>query len=165
MEKIINNLVSELGPKVSEEVSSKFDLSPHSAENVLPAIAPAVASSLQEKLTSGGENDFSSLMSGAADGSHGDSMLSNLFGSNLDSIVGNFAGQIGVDKTKANGILGSVVPMIMSFISDKTGGQVGNLAAMAASLGGLTDVSDSFEEITAKSGLKDKLAGFFGKRL
>ncbi len=160
---LLNDLLSKLGPKVTEQVSSQFGLSQESADKVLPSIAPAIASSLQDKLASGGQSAISELMSGAAGGDGNGSLVSNLFGSQLDSITKNFAGQVGVDSGKAQGILGAVVPLVMSFITNKAGGGAGNLASVLSSLGGLKEMAGPVAGLAAKSGLLGKLSGMFGK--
>ncbi len=159
----VNDLISNLGPKVTEQVTSKFGLPQETAEKVLPSIVPTVASSLQEKLSGGDENALTGLLSSVTGGQDGGSALSNLFGSKLDSVVSSFAGQVGVDSGKAQGILGSVVPMIMSFISNKSGGSLGSVSSMIGNLGGVSSIADSVGGAAGKSGVLGKLSGMFGK--
>lgn len=119
MATILSSLLGELGPKVTKQVTSKFGLPPELAKIVLPSIAPTVAYSFQEKFFGWRENVLDGLMSNAARVQEDGSMLSNLFGSKSDSVGSNFAKQVNIDTEKANEILDSIVPMIVSFIYNK----------------------------------------------
>lgn len=178
MENILSGLMKEFGPEVTKQVSSQFGLSQKSAEKVLPTVAPLVASGLKEKMSSpdaggmlsnllssagSGNLNVASLFSGGG-GSQG-SMVSQLFGSNLNSIVSGFASKLGTSNSKAQGILVAVVPLVVSYFSKKAGGgkNMGNLASMLGAFGGSGKMDDLIGTAT-KSGLMGKLSGLLGKK-
>lgn len=169
--------MSALGPQVTNMVSQRFQLPKDKAERVLPEVAPSVLSSLQDVLQNPQQNI--GLLTKLSDRFLNDREPSNLeegdgavtqelLGGKLGTIASMLSNTLGIDASKSQSILSTVVPMVLNFIGKRAHSAEGNdlesLAKMFGVQGGLVDILGSFAGKSTEGSILGKITGMFGKK-
>lgn len=133
---LIDVLKNAFTDNVYESIARKVGLDASTAKSGVGAIIPTVLGSILGKNTVGAYNQPSwwdsivDFFDGDDEDLHiskvddpsflktGSGMVSGLFGTNHDSIVGAIGQSIGAGKEKASGLMGMVVPMITGYLGN-----------------------------------------------
>ncbi|QXD17046.1 DUF937 domain-containing protein [Rhodocaloribacter litoris] len=178
MEALKNQILSALGGQVTEILGRQFGLPQEKAAQVLPAVTPPVLTSLQEALQNPQEhlgllqalasqflNDREDVPSQGLAG-----LAGQVLGDRFGGVASALSRHLGLDASKAQGILETVVPMVLNFIGTRAHQAEGNdLEALARMLGvsgggllgSLTKGSDAGSLLGGAGSL---LGGLFGKK-
>ncbi len=130
MQNLLRQIIRNLGPVITDHVSSQFGISEDAAKKILPTIAPLVTFSLQEKTAQQSENsdilgDFlerfrsnkPEVESFFNNGGVNETVLTDLFGSSLIRIIDNLANNLQVGYIQAQSILASVTAIVLTYIA------------------------------------------------
>ncbi len=166
MNDLIENMLSAVGPEISEKVRSQFGLSADVSEKVLPGVAELVTDTLAGRGEEADAGDLISTLTNLVeqDGAEqSDSLLEQFFGTGLSSAISGFAEKLGVDGDTSRGILQAVVPQVLSYFTESAGkeGLSGLLSLMGGRGGDIAE--DLLKSAGGAQGLLGKLGGFFRK--
>ncbi len=145
MEALKNQIMSALGGQVTEMLGRQFGLPQEKAAEVLPEVAPPVLSSLQAALQNPQEHlgvlqtlatQFLNDREDVPATPDASGLVSQLLGDRFGGVVSTLSQRLGLDTGKAQGILATVVPMVLNFIGTRAHQAEGNdLEALARMLG------------------------------
>lgn len=139
-DQILDQLKSQVGPQLMQ----KAGLNQQQTDGSINAAADSV----KEVLGGGdgfGLDDVLNLFSNAKNNANADNLLSNI-GSTFQ---GKLANNVGLNASQASGVGAIVMPLLTQLLSDKIGGNAGNLQSLLGNLGG--------------GGIGDMAKGFLGK--
>lgn len=140
LDQILDQLKNQVGPQLMQKAGLN--------EQQTSGSINAAADSVKEVIGGGdgfGLDDVLNLFSSAKNTSNADGILNNI-GSVFQ---GKLTNNVGLDAGKASGVVALVMPMLTKLLSDKIGGNAGNLQGLLGDLGG--------------GGIADMAKGFLGK--
>lgn len=139
-DQILDQLKSQVGPQLMQ----KAGLNQQQTDGSINAAADSV----KEVLGGGdgfGLDDVLNLFSSAKNNANADNLLSNI----SNTFQGKLTGNVGLNASQASGVGAIVMPLLTQLLSDKIGGNAGNLQSLLGNLGG--------------GGIADMAKGFLGK--
>lgn len=139
-DQILNQLKNQVGPQLMQKAGLNEEQT-HGSIN-------AAADSVKEVIGGGdgfGLDDVLNLFSSAKNNTNADGIMNNI----SSVFQGKLTSNVGLDAGKASGVVGMVMPLLTQLLSDKIGGNAGNLQSLLGNLGG--------------GGIADMAKGFLGK--
>ena len=126
---MIEGIIDAVKGEVVDALTSKLNLEGTQIDSVLNSSQEAVEKTVSEEASSNGIDTLLNLFSEKDNNDSANSLLSSLGGNLLSSLGNN-----GFDSGTSSQIKDIVLPLVMSFISKKVGGDSSNLTGL---LGGL----------------------------
>lgn len=126
-DQFLDQLRSQVGPQLMQ----KAGLDQQQTDGSINAAADSV----KEVLGGGdgfGLDDVLNLFSNAKNTSNADNLLSNIG----NVFQGKLTGDVGLNASQASGVGAIVMPLLTKLLSDKIGGNAGNLQSLLGNLGG-----------------------------
>ncbi|MBK6777641.1 MAG: hypothetical protein IPG74_17985 [Flavobacteriales bacterium] len=136
-DKILDQLKSQVGPQLMQ----KAGLNEHQTNGSINAAAASV-----REVVGGGDgfgmDDVLNLFSADKNNINADNLLSNIG----NVFQGKLTSEVGLDAGKASSVSALVMPMLTKLLSDKIGGNAGNLQSLLGNLGGggIADMAKGF---------------------
>lgn len=131
MPTMIEQLFSMVKQSSQEVVEQNPDIPNEQNETVSNIASESIIGSIQNMISNGGASDLMSMFSGGGAG-EGHPVMQTV---NSD-LTGNLANKLGISGAQASGIAGSILPMIISKLFNKSGG--GGGFDLSSLLGNLT---------------------------
>ncbi len=126
-DQILDQLKNQVGPQLMQQAGLN--------EQQTNGSINAAAASVKEVVGGGdgfGVDDVLNLFSADKNTSRADGLLSNIG----NVFQGKLTSDVGLDAGKASGVVALVMPMLTKLLSDKIGGNAGNLQSLLGNLGG-----------------------------
>ncbi len=137
---MLDQLLETLKGQVGPELISKIGLNQDQANGSINA----AASSVKEVIGGGdgfGMDDVLNLFSSATNSAGANGILSNIG----NVLKGKLTGEVGLNASQAGSASDMILPAITSLLSDKVGGNAGNLQSLIGSFtgngGGMADMA------------------------
>jgi hypothetical protein len=146
---LLDTMLSAGGSGLINQMAGQFGITGDQATSALKTMVPAVASGIQEKVSTGGS---SSLMNMLTNGSlskfaenpstaltpagmeQGKSLLSSIFGGDMTSLVSHMAEKTGLGGSVITSMLPVVATLFGGFLSKESGGSADKLTGILSAL-------------------------------
>ena len=148
LEEILKSVKGDLG----NQLTDRLGMSSVETDKSFNVLGGSLQNVLGDESKGGGVNTLLNLFSDDDNSGDSDSLVEKLGG----SLIGDLVGKAGLTQTKASGFKDMVLPLVISFISKKIGGNsdlLGSLLGGGKSGGALGNVASSL--------LKGKMGGLF----
>ena len=138
---MLDQILSSLKNQAAPELMNKLGLNEQQTNNSITAAADSV-----KQVVGGGDgfglDDVLNLFSEAKNTNAADGILSNIG----NVLQGKLTGEVGLNASQAGSASDMILPAITSLLSDKVGGNAGNLQSLIGSFtggdkGGLADMA------------------------
>lgn len=136
LDELLETLKGQVGPELINKIGLNQDQA-HGSIN-------AAAASVKEVIGGGdgfGLDDVLNLFSSATNGAGANGILSNIG----NVLQGKLTGEVGLNASQAGSTSDMILPAITSLLSDKVGGNAGNLQSLIGSFtgngGGMADMA------------------------
>ena len=150
LEEILKSVKGDLGGQLMD----KLGMTDSETDKSFDVLGGSLQNIIGQETKGGGLSTLTNLFSDEDNSKDSDSLLDKLGG----SLMGDLVGKAGLSQTKASGFKDLVLPLVISLISKKVGGNsdlLGSLLGGGQSSGGLGKI--------AGSALKSGLGGLFKK--
>lgn len=129
---MIEQLISMVKQSSQEVIEQNPDIPNDQNEKVSNIASESIMGTIQNLMSNGGAGDLMSMFSGGGNADEGHPVMQSA----VSDLSGNFQSKLGISGDKAAGLAGSIIPMIISKLFNKSGS--GGGFDLSSLLGGLT---------------------------
>lgn len=128
---MIEQLISMVKQSSQEVIEQNPDIPNDQNEKVSNIASESIMGTIQNLMSNGGAGDLMSMFSGGGNADEGHPVMQSA----VSDLSGNFQSKLGISGDKAAGLAGSIIPMIISKLFNKSGS--GGGFDLSSLLGGL----------------------------